>query len=122
MGGADLIHTGPVFGNLYNPHDIQKNVAAVQSDWIDAPGSLAILSRSAAAAVQDSLDFLALEKSITNPMDVMFLVDKDVYQYADTSSGSIQSAAEKFVSVVRNAQPATGRSKAEIFASQGIQP
>lgn len=127
LGGADLIHTGPVFGNLFDPYDIRKNVAALQEPItvtrkgkpFQMPTSLSILSRSAGSAVQDSLDFLAQAQEVTHPTDVMFLVDRDVYNNADGKTGSILEATKKFVETVKHSEINTGRNDEEILKSQG---
>lgn len=119
LGGADLVHTGPVFGNLYDPEGIINNVRTLVDDWHGVKRGFPILSRSAASIVQDSIDYLGTDNKILHPANVIFLVDKDVYQYADPHSGSITEAARKFVETVKSAHVTQGRSKQEILKKQG---
>jgi len=119
LGGADLIHTGPVFGNLYDPEGIIKNVRALADDWFDVKKGIPILSRSANSIVQDSIDYLGTDSDIKDPTNVLFLVDKDVYQYADTKTGSIIEPTKRFVETVRNAKPNRNRTKQQILKNQG---
>lgn len=119
LGGADLIHTGPVFGNLYNPETIVKNVRALTDDWFGINRGLAILSRSAKSIVQDSIDYLGTDPKIENPTNVIFLVDKNVYQYADSQTGSIIEPTKRFVEAVKNAKLNRNRTKQEILEKQG---
>lgn len=119
LGGADLIHTGPVFGNLYDPEGIIRNVRALMDDWFGLKKGFPILSRSAGSIVQDSIDYLGTDPNIEHPANTMFLVDKDVYQNADPKTGSIIEPTKRFVEIVRNAQVNRGRSKREILTKQG---
>lgn len=119
LGGADLIHTGPVFGNLFDPDSIVQNVLRITSPSMHRP-ALPILSRSARSALQDSVDYLATDASIEDPSNVMFLVDRDVYQDADPETGAIQRAAEEFVAAVHAVTPIADRGRDQILASQGL--
>ena len=119
LGGADLIHTGPVFGNLYDPEGIIQNVRALTDDWFELKRGFPILSRSAASIVQDSIDYLGTDPKIVYPANVIFLVDKDVYQYADSQNGSIIEPTKRFVETVKNAQVNRKRTKQEILKKQG---
>ncbi len=119
LAGADLIHTGPVFGNLYDPNSIIMNVKALCSSLPGIKKSLPILSRSASTILQDSIDYLSTEKDIANPSNVMFLVDKDVYENADKKTGSILSAVEYFVSKTNSLSLGGERTKEEILKNQG---
>lgn len=119
LGGADLIHTGPVFGNLFDPNSIVQNVLRITSPSVHNP-ALPILSRSARSALQDSVDYLATDPSIEDPSDVMFLVDRDVYQDADSGTGAIQRAAREFVAVAQSVHPKGDRGRAQILANQGL--
>lgn len=119
LGGADLIHTGPVFGNLYDPEAILRNVRALVDDWFGLRRGFPILSRSAGSIVQDSIDYLGKDPDIAHPANVIFLVDKDVYQYADPKTGSIIEATKRFVEIVRNAQVNRRRTKKKILKNQG---
>lgn len=119
LGGADLIHTGPVFGNLYDPEGIIRNVRAVVGNGFDHKSAMPILSRSAVGIVQDSIDYLGTDSGIEHPANVMFLVDKDVYQDADPNTGSITEPARKFVDVVKGASVNRRRTKDEILKGQG---
>lgn len=120
LGGADLIHTGPVFGNLFDPEAIIDNVDVITSDRLpNMKPSLPILSRSATSVLQDSIDYLATDPRLEYPANVMFLVDKEVYQRADPTSGSIEAAARTFVEKVKSTRVQTGRSKKTILESQG---
>ncbi len=119
LGGADLIHTGPIFGNLYDPEGIIRNVRAVSDDWFGLKRGFPILSRSAKSIVQDSIDYLGTDLDIAHPANVIFLVDKDVYQYANPRTGSIIEPTKRFVEVVRNAKINRSRSKREILRKQG---
>lgn len=119
LGGADLIHTGPFFGNLYKPEAILENVKAVTSDWFNLKKGLPILSRSAGNIVQDSIDYLKTDSKIFHPANVMFLVDKYVYEQADKDTGSIIEATKKFVEIVKNVNLHNNRTKQEILKNQG---
>lgn len=119
LGGADLIHTGPVFGNLYDPEGIIKNVRALTDEWYGLKKGFPILSRSARSIVQDSIDYLGTDNNIKYPANVLFLVDKDVYQDADPKSGSIIKSAKRFIETVKNAKVTKGRSKKSILKKQG---
>lgn len=119
LGGADLVHTGPVFGRLYDPEEIIRNVRSLTDDWYGLKHSLPVLSRSAARIVQDSIDYLATDNRIHDPANVMFLVDKDVYQYADATTGSIYAPTRSFVAAVKRVEVNTERSKTDILQKQG---
>lgn len=119
LGGADLIHTGPVFGNLYDPEGIIKNVKALTNDWFGLKPALPILSRSTENIVQDSVDYLGTDPNITYPANVIFLVDKYVYQNADSQTGSILEPMKRFVETVRNTEVNRNRTKEEILKKQG---
>lgn len=119
LGGADLIHTGPVFGNLYDSESILQNVKTLVDDWFGLKKGLPILSRSARTIVQDSIDYLGTDSNISHPANIIFLVDKDVYQYADSQTGSIIEPTRRFVEIVKNAQANRGRTKQEILKKQG---
>lgn len=119
LGGADLIHTGPVFGNLYNPEGIIRNVRALVDDWFGLKKAFPILSRSTENIVQDSVDYLGTDPDITHPANVIFLVDKYVYQNADSQTGSIIEPTRRFVEIVRNTQANRSRTKEEILKKQG---
>ena len=119
LGGADLSHTGPVFGNLYDPEGIIKNVRALTDSWHGIRDGFPILSRSAGSIVQDSIDYLGTEPEISHPANVIFLVDKDVYQDADLKTGNIFEPTKKFVEIVKTAQANKKRTKKEILKKQG---
>lgn len=119
LGGADLIHTGPVFGNLYEPESIRMNVRAVIDELNGKKKGFPILSRSAASIVQDSIDYLGTDDMIEYPENVIFLVDKDVYEYADLKTGSIFEATKKFVDIVKQTRVKRSRTKEEILNNQG---
>jgi ribulose 1,5-bisphosphate carboxylase large subunit-like protein len=119
LGGADLIHTGPVFGNLYDPDSIIANVKALRTDLYGLRDSIPILSRSAKSAVQDSIDYLATDEDILEPANVIFLVDRDVYQDADNKTGSITKATKAFVSTVHQTTVNRRVSKRRILQNQG---
>lgn len=120
LGGADLIHTGPVFGNLYDPDIILENVECLISNKFKLKKPLPILSRSAKGIVQDSIDYLSTDRLIKDPSNVMFLVDKDVYQDADPRTGSIIKPLKKFVSIVKNVKPGKNINKKNILKKQGL--
>ncbi len=119
LGGADLIHTGPFFGNLYNPEGIIKNVRVLTDNWFGLKRGFPILSRSAKSIVQDSIDYLGTDPDINHPANVIFLVDKNVYQHADPRTGSIIEPTKRFVEVVGNANINRSRTKREILRKQG---
>lgn len=119
LGGADLIHTGPVFGNLYNPEGIIKNVRALTDDWFYFKKGFPILSRSTESIVHDSVDYLGTDPNIIYPANVIFLVDKYVYQNADPKTGSIIEPMKRFVEIVRNTEVNRNRTKEEILKKQG---
>lgn len=119
LGGADLIHTGPVFGNLYDPEGIIRNVRALVDDWFGLKRGFPILSRSTGNIVQDSIDYLGTDPDITHPANVIFLVDKYIYQDADPYTGSIIEPTRRFVDTVRNTQANRSRTKQEILKNQG---
>ena len=122
LGGADLIHTGPVFGNLYDPNEIVRNVRALADNWFEVKKGLPILSRSANNIVQDSLDYLGTDPNIIHPANVIFLVDKEVYQEANSQTGSIIEPTRKFVQTVKSARVNRNRTKQEILKKQGYLP
>lgn len=119
LGGADLVHTGPVFGNLYDPEGIIRNVRALVDEWCGLKSAMPILSRSAKSIVQDSIDYLGTDPNIAHPANAIFLVDKDVYQEADPQTGNIVEPTRRFVEVVKHARVDRSRSKAEILKKQG---
>jgi hypothetical protein len=82
--------------------------------------ALPILSRSARSIVQDSIDYLGTDPRIDSPADVIFLVDKEVYQDADPLTGSIEAAARAFVQEVKKARASRSRGKEDILAAQGF--
>ncbi len=119
LAGADIVHTGPVFGGLYDPKVVVKNIRALTEDLLGFPKCLPVLSRSSANIVQDSVDYIGTDKRIEHPANVMFLVDRDVYDRKDLSKGNIFSAASKFVKTVSNVRPNRTRLEKEILKSQG---
>lgn len=119
LGGADLVHTGPVFGNLYDPESVIENVKALKAELYGLKDSMPVLSRSAKSAVQDSIDYLATDENILEPANVIFLVDRDVYQDADIQTGSIIEATKAFVSTVHHVAVSRRASKAQILRHQG---
>lgn len=119
LGGADLIHTGPVFGNLYDPEKIIQNVKALTDNWGGIKRGFPILSRSAKSIVQDSIDYLGTDLNIEQPANVIFLVDKDVYQYADPKNGSITESVKRFVETVKNVKVNRRIPKQKILKRQG---
>lgn len=119
LAGADIVHTGPVFGNLYNPDGIIGNVRALADDWSELKRGFPILSRSAKNIVQDSIDYLGTDLNILHPANVIFLVDKEVYQKADPQTGSIVKATREFVETVKSARVNRSRTKQEILKKQG---
>lgn len=122
LGGADLIHTGPVFGNLYDPEVVLQNVRALQDDCFGLKRGSPILSRSARSIIQDSIDYLGTAPEVTHPANVIFLVDKDVYQHADSQTGSILEATKRFVEAVKNVRVNRNQSKPEILERQNYSP
>jgi ribulose-bisphosphate carboxylase large chain len=120
LGGADLIHTGPVFGNLYNPDDVVKNIIALQNNSNGMKKSLPILSRSSIESLQDSINYIGTNKEVVNPGNVMFLVDKGVYDFADKKTGDITYGVEKFVEQVNNIIINRHISKNKILEAQNI--
>lgn len=120
LGGADLIHTGPVFGNLYNPEDVIKNIIALQDNSNEMKKSLPILSRSSIESLQDSINYIGTNNNIINPGNVMFLADKGVYDFADNKTGDITQGVERFVKQVNNVVIDRNISKDKILESQNI--
>jgi len=120
LAGADIVHTGPVFGGLYDPNAVVKNIRALTDDWTHLKKCLPVLSRSSTKIVQDSIDYIGTDQKIEHPTNVMFLVDRDVYDRCDhQSNGNIYGPAIRFVEIVRKAKSNRTRFKKEILASQG---
>lgn len=119
LGGADLVHTGPVFGNLYDPETIIENIKMLRKDLNGLKDSMPILSRSAKNALQDSVDYLATDEDLHEPANVIFLVDRDIYQEADIQSGNITQATQNFISAARQITVTHQSSKSRILSNQG---
>lgn len=104
LAGADLVHVGPAFGSLYKPSVVRRNVLSLMDSWHGVNNSLAILSRSARTIVQDTVGYFALDERIRHPANVMFLVDKDIYDYRPLSGDAIIRWMGGFVESVRSVE------------------
>ncbi len=118
LAGADLIHTGPIFGDLYSPESVLDNLKAVANDWCNIKKSLPILSRSATSIIQDSIDYIATDKDISEPGNVLFLVDKDVYENIGNFFEGFKDAAGKFINEVHKSYPNDCLTKLQILKKQ----